>query len=73
MVALLTVFCVAVVFAVAVVAVGYYVLRCCNWLRRKHCGNCDFCDDALCHCWKRGVKVDPDAKACKEYYKREKV
>lgn len=60
----------------AAVAVGLVFAVALYWAichARRTCGNCDFCDVSLTHCWKRGVKVDTEHKACKEYGKRDKI
>lgn len=62
---------VALAFAIVVVFALYLVLRQINEDNRETCGKCDFCDDALQHCWMRGISVGTEDPACITFQKRE--
>ena len=62
---------VALVLALVVVCLLYIALSKVNELNINTCGKCDFCDQALNHCWLRGISVGTEDKACITFQKRE--
>lgn len=62
--ALATIFVVATLFSLIVVAVILAILALANELRKPTCRNCNNYDDAMSYCWAKGKHCDPSCKGC---------
>lgn len=68
----LLLFIVALIIGAAIIIGGGLAFLCyINEERKNTCGKCDFCDEALNHCWMRGISVGTDDEACVTFQKKE--
>lgn len=68
----LLLFLVALVIGVVIIIGGGLAFLCLiNEERKNTCGKCDFCDEALNHCWMRGISVGTEDEACVTFQKRD--